>query len=270
MTGIFSACAFFSSGIAALLSSAAKPSALRLLGERGREHVDLLVDHRLGFRALESDLDVELLRGLLGAELHRLPELMLEALRDRAGCRARRRDGAALEPAIAAAADAVQSSVSCSTSAFLLPCCCSASHSGLPCYPIRWRALRASCPPAPQDVGIDGEDDDQPGHHGLPFLRDRQDAQAVGQHAHDEGADDRAEYRARAAAQRRAADDDRGDRVELVALAERRLGRIEARGDQQPGDAADGAAQPVDRDLPASTLTPESRTASSLLPSAKV
>ena len=73
-----------------------------------------------------------------------------------------------------------------------------------------------------------------------------------------------------AAEQRGAADHHRGDRVELVALAERRLRRIQARGDQQAGEAADGAAQRVDDDLPVSTLTPDSRVASSLLPSAKV
>ena len=68
------------------------------------------------------------------------------------------------------------------------------------------------------DVQVHGEDDDDAGNDGLPFLRHRHDAQAVGERADDERADDRAEDRALAAAERRAADDDRGDGVELVAL----------------------------------------------------
>ena len=43
--------------------------------------------------------------------------------------------------------------------------------------------------------------------------------------AHDEGAEDRADGAARAAEQRRAADHHRGDRVERVVAAKRRLGR---------------------------------------------
>ena len=56
---------------------------------------------------------------------------------------------------------------------------------------------------------------------------------------------------AAAAAQRRAADDDGGDGVELVALADRRLRRVDARGDEEAGDAADAAGERVDGDLPA-------------------
>ena len=51
--------------------------------------------------------------------------------------------------------------------------------------------------------------------------------------------------------ERRAADDHRRDGVEFVALAERRLGGIEARGNQQAGDAADAAGERIDGDLPA-------------------
>jgi hypothetical protein len=51
-----------------------------LLGQRGREHVDLLVDHGFGLGAFEGDLDLQVLGGLLGALLHGLPELVLEAL----------------------------------------------------------------------------------------------------------------------------------------------------------------------------------------------
>ena len=80
------------------------------------------------------------------------------------------------------------------------------------------------------DVDVDGDEDhDDAGHDGLPLLRDRHDPQAVGERADDERADDRAEDRALAAAQRRAADDDRGDRLELVAQPERRLGGVQPR-----------------------------------------
>ena len=51
-----------------------------LLVERGLEHLDLLVDHRLGLGAFEGDVDVEFLRGLLRTDLHGLPELVLEPL----------------------------------------------------------------------------------------------------------------------------------------------------------------------------------------------
>src|SRR5258706_14813996 len=54
--------------------------------------------------------------------------------------------------------------------------------------------------PAPaQDVDEDSQDDDHAGHHRLPFLRDRHDAQTIGKHTHDEGADDGAQDRAGAA-----------------------------------------------------------------------
>ena len=54
----------------------------RVLGERGREHVDLPIDHRLVVGPLERHLDAELLGRLIGAALDRLPELVLEALGD--------------------------------------------------------------------------------------------------------------------------------------------------------------------------------------------
>src|SRR5471030_1449174 len=103
---------------------------------------------------------------------------------------------------------------------------------------------------APQNIGIDRENDDETCHHDLPFLSDRHDAQAVGQHTHDERADDRPQDRARTAAERRPANDHGGYRFEFITLAESRLGRIQARGDQQPRDAANGPAQAVNGDLP--------------------
>ena len=59
-----------------------KADGLWMLGQIGGKHVDLLVDHRLGLRPFEADLDLLLLRLGLGPELHGLPELMLEALGD--------------------------------------------------------------------------------------------------------------------------------------------------------------------------------------------
>ena len=55
---------------------------LRVLGERRRQHVDLLVDHRFGLGPFEADADFVVLGCTLGAGLHRLPELVLEALGD--------------------------------------------------------------------------------------------------------------------------------------------------------------------------------------------
>src|SRR5687768_17931654 len=76
---------------------------------------------------------------------------------------------------------------------------------------------------AANDVEIDRDDDDRASHHGLPLLRNGQDAQAIGENADHECADHGAEDRALSAAQRGAPDDDGGDRVELVTEAERRL-----------------------------------------------
>ena len=55
MTGMPASCACCSSGIAAWLSSAAKPMASGLLGERGGQHVDLAVDLALAVRTFEGD-----------------------------------------------------------------------------------------------------------------------------------------------------------------------------------------------------------------------
>src|ERR1043166_8268595 len=85
--------------------------------------------------------------------------------------------------------------------------------------------------PAANNVEIDRDDDDRPGHHRLPFLGHGEDAQAIGENADDERADHGSEDRALAAAERAAADHRRCDRVELVAQAERWLGRVEAGGD---------------------------------------
>src|SRR5437867_4792841 len=85
---------------------------------------------------------------------------------------------------------------------------------------------------------------------GLPLLRDREDTQAVRQCADDERADDRPEDRALAAGQRGAADHRGRDRVQLVALAERGLRRIQSRADEHPGDTGEEAAHREDGHLP--------------------
>ena len=121
-----------------------------------------------------------------------------------------------------------------------------------------------------QHVDVDGDEDHAADDDGLPFLRDRHDPQAVGEHGDDERADDRADDRALAALQRRAADDHGGDRLELEAHARRRLGRAEPRRGEHAGDADEQAGERVDDDLPLTTLTPDSAVASSLLPIEKV
>jgi hypothetical protein len=62
---MLAALAFSSSGMSALV-----------------HHLDLLVDLGFALRAFEGDVDVEVLGRLLRASLDRLPELVLEALRD--------------------------------------------------------------------------------------------------------------------------------------------------------------------------------------------
>ena len=78
-----------------------------------------------------------------------------------------------------------------------------------------------------------GEDDHRALDHDLPERRDAEDHQAVGQEADDERADERAADVAAPARERGAADDDRGDRVELERLAGLRGGGHELGGDDQ-------------------------------------
>ena len=81
MIGIFLAWACWSSGIAPCCPGR-RCRAPGILAQGGLDHLDLLVDLGLGLGAFEGDLDVKVLGGLLGALLHRLPELVLEALGD--------------------------------------------------------------------------------------------------------------------------------------------------------------------------------------------
>src|ERR1700690_1366198 len=92
-------------------------------------------------------------------------------------------------------------------------------------------------PSATDDVEIDGEDDDDAGRDDLPLLRHIYKLQSVGERFDDERADDGAKDRAHAAGERRAADDDRGNGVEFVAVTEGRLGRVDAGGQQDAAEA---------------------------------
>src|SRR6516162_10509652 len=82
-----------------------------------------------------------------------------------------------------------------------------------------------------------GDDDDDPDGDELPEGLDIDEDQSVLDHGDDEGADHRADYRARAAEEAGAADHHRGDAVEKQGLA--RLGSTggEARGVEDAADA---------------------------------
>src|SRR5690606_27246135 len=87
---------------------------------------------------------------------------------------------------------------------------------------VRWSLATATSLGAPlaEVVGEDRDEDDDPDDDGLPLGLDRHDPQTVDEDAHDERADERALDRAAAPEERGAADDDGGDRLELVAHAE--------------------------------------------------
>ena len=57
-----------------------KADGSRVLGQSSSQHLDLLVNLGLGRRAFEGDVDIQVGSSLLGAELHSLPELVLETL----------------------------------------------------------------------------------------------------------------------------------------------------------------------------------------------
>ena len=87
--------------------------------------------------------------------------------------------------------------------------------------------VRASALP-PVAVEPDGADDDQSLDDVLPDVGDPDQDQSVGEDRDDQRADQRAPDRTDAADEAGAAEDDRGDGVELVGLAELQpVGRIE-------------------------------------------
>src|SRR5580765_4406951 len=128
--------------------------------------------------------------------------------------------------------------------------CLSRPLSGLPQGPKLGGVLSRLASPATDDVEIDGEDHDHAGRDDLPLLRHVYELETVGERLDDERANDGAEDRAHATGERRAADDDRGDRVELVAVTEGRLGRADAGGQQDATEAGEQAAQRVNGGLP--------------------
>src|SRR3954449_12878030 len=101
---------------------------------------------------------------------------------------------------------------------------------------------------AAQDVEHDGERDDDADHDLLDERGHAHQAQPVAQDADDEHAERGAADRADAALQRRAADHDGRDRIELVARGGARLRRIQAHRQDHGGDAGEQAGGGVDGD----------------------
>src|SRR4051812_14523022 len=100
-------------------------------------------------------------------------------------------------------------------------------------------------------VGVDRDEDHRAEDHVLPLLRNRHDLQPVVEDRDDQGADDRADDRALAAGQRRAADDHGGDRLQLVAEPRAGLGGREPGRDHHAGQPREQPGERVDDQLPA-------------------
>src|SRR5208337_241590 len=258
MTGIFSACAFFSNGMAACESSAAKPIALGCLA-RSAESMSICLST---IASVSGPSKVILTLSALACSsapcFTACQNWCWKPLETRGmkGWSAR----APAESPIAVRAPSATPICHFFNMVFSSAVVVVCTAHFPPVYPpggggLYWFWPSFECDAssrafAAQDVHVNGQNDDQAGHHELPFRGDREDAQAVGEHAYDEGADDCAEDGSGSAAQRRAADDDGGDRFEFIALAERWLRRIQPRGDEKPGDAANCAVETVDRGLP--------------------
>ena len=102
--------------------------------------------------------------------------------------------------------------------------------------------------PAAHDVGLDGEHDDDADDDRLQERVDVEQVHAVADHADHQRADQRVGDVAPAAEEAGAADDHRGDRVELGQVAGRRRAGVEPARRDDRGDAGQQAAQHVDRD----------------------
>ncbi len=89
MTGMLASFACCSSGMVAWLSMRGDGDCGRLFESAVEIMSNWRVDRRLAVRALEGHSDLEVLGGLLGADLHGLPELVLEALRNQRDIRRR-------------------------------------------------------------------------------------------------------------------------------------------------------------------------------------
>src|SRR6266540_239961 len=71
---------FFQQGLKSLRVNCRETNGSWVLVQGGLEHFHLLVDHGFGLRAFEGDVDIQIGSGLFRAFLHRLPELVMEAL----------------------------------------------------------------------------------------------------------------------------------------------------------------------------------------------
>src|SRR5258707_2579285 len=94
-----------------------------------------------------------------------------------------------------------------------------------------------------------GEHDDRAGREQLQRCVDVVELKDVGERAEHHRARDRADHRAGAAEEARAADDDRGDRRQFVAGAVVRAAKIELAGVNNAGDRRDQPGDPVNRDF---------------------
>ena len=137
-----------------------------LLRQGGGQHVHLLVDLGFGVRAFKGDFHTEFGGGLVGARLHGLPELVLEAFRDQRDVELVLRQGRCRSLASKRAARRAKKGSS-------------VQHRFPPDRMVDWyffgnvrRSLLCSAgATSAQHVCVDGDDDDEAGHHGLPFLR---------------------------------------------------------------------------------------------------
>src|SRR4051794_33436107 len=98
-------------------------------------------------------------------------------------------------------------------------------------------------------LGDDGEDDHGALDHRLPEGGDADQHQAVAEESDDEGAHDGADDGAAATAERGAAEDRRGDRVQLVRGRGVRVRGPELRGEQQAGQRGTATGDHVHGDL---------------------
>ena len=101
-----------------------------------------------------------------------------------------------------------------------------------------------------------GHHDDDGARDLLEIRGDVQDVQPVLHDADDEGADERAPRASQASREARAADDRCGDRVQLVAQAETRLARADARGENDGGNRGEETGKGIDQDDVAVRLDP--------------
>jgi hypothetical protein len=124
-------------------------------------------------------------------------------------------------------------------------------------------------PAAAEAVEEYGDDDHEADDDFLEVVGPAHLLRAVAQDGHDEGAYDGAEDRAGAAVQARAADDDRGDDVELEPDGDGRVPEAQPRELEDPREAEEAARKDEDEDLePRPCGTPQRRAAASFEPSA--